>query len=128
MNTNHAFGFLLVGTIFGLLPRFTPGWCPPTGFDGTSGRELWLQVMSTVLIAVAVWQIAGRVWVVLASMLRYDPRGVTVPAVVETPVAAEEIVVPVARPAIVTRRRERGILPVPVAAFRGGLVEQRRAA
>lgn len=28
-----------------VLPQIAPGLCPRNGFDGTSGRELWLRVM-----------------------------------------------------------------------------------
>jgi hypothetical protein len=74
MNLNHAFGFLFVGTVFGLLPRFAPGWCPATGVDGTSGREIWLQLMSVLLIGVAVSLIVRRTLSVIASLLEYDPQ------------------------------------------------------
>ncbi len=74
MNLNHAFGFLFVGTVFGLLPRFAPGWCPATGVDGTSAREIWLQLMSVLLIGVAVSLIVRRTLGVIASLLEYDPQ------------------------------------------------------
>ena len=31
-----------------LIPTFAPGWFPPTGFDGTNGRALWLELMGLV--------------------------------------------------------------------------------
>lgn len=126
MNLNHAFGFLFVGTIFGLLPRFAPGWCPPTGIDGTSPRELWLQLMSTVMIGIAVVYCGRRILSALAMMLEYDPqrRLARTPA----PAMPAAVQVPVARPVTAARRSSQRILPVPTAAFRSGLLEQRRAA
>ncbi len=32
----------------GVVPAVFPQWFPQTGMDGTSGSELWLQVMSLV--------------------------------------------------------------------------------
>ena len=74
MNLNHAFGFLFVGTVFGLLPRFAPGLCPVTGVDGTSAREMWLQLMSALLIGIALVYSVQRMFSVLASMMEYDPQ------------------------------------------------------
>jgi hypothetical protein len=45
MKLSEAAGFLFVGAVMLGLPRWAPGLCPRNGFDGTSGRELWLQVM-----------------------------------------------------------------------------------
>jgi hypothetical protein len=114
LNLNHAFGFLLVGTVFGLLPRFAPGWCPATGVDGSSAGAIWLQVMSALLIGVALFHCGARVLSVVASMMEYDP--------------ARRAVRPVrVRPAMVARVRAAKILPMP-ASLRGGLLEQRPAA
>lgn len=124
MNLNHAFGFLFVGTVFGLLPRFAPGWCPPIGVDGTSAREIWLQCMSALLIGVALQHCLRRVLGVLATMLEYDPQR---RAAVELPVLPEAVDEPqLAQP--VVRVRGGRILPVPAAAFQRGLFEQRPAA
>ncbi len=116
MNLNHAFGFLLVGTMFGLLPRFAPGLCPVTGVDGSSAGALWLQVMSTLLIGVALIHCSGRVLSGLASLMEYDPT---------------RRVRPVAKPAMVrpalARVRAGQMLPM-AASLRGGLLEQRPAA
>ena len=32
----------------GFLPTVAPAWFPPTGFDGTSVRAIWLETMSIV--------------------------------------------------------------------------------
>lgn len=116
MNLNHAFGFLLVGTMFGLLPRFAPGLCPMTGVDGSSAGALWLQVMSTLLIGVALLHCSGRVLSALAAVMKYDPARRTRPVVVPAKV----------RPALARVRASR-ILPMS-ASLRGGLLEQRPAA
>jgi len=126
MNLNHAFGFLFVGTIFGLLPRFAPGWCPPTGVDGTSAREIWLQLMSALLIGVALVYCAQRALGALATMLEYDPERRA--AAIERPAlpAVADGTEIVAEPRLA---RVRGGQLVPVsAALRRGLIEQRRAA
>ncbi len=119
MNLNHSFGFLLVGTIFGLLPRFFPGLCPATGVDGSSAGALWLNVMSALLIGVALVHCSGRVLSVVAAMLKYDPASRRVrPVVTVTPARV--------RPALARVRASRG-LPMS-ASLRGGLLEQRPAA
>jgi hypothetical protein len=48
MNTGNALGFLLFAVVTGFLPALAPGWFPPTGTDGTSGRALWLEIMALV--------------------------------------------------------------------------------
>lgn len=45
MKLSEAAGFLFVGAVMLGLPHWAPSLCPRNGFDGTSGRELWLQVM-----------------------------------------------------------------------------------
>lgn len=118
MNLNHSFGFLLVGTIFGLLPRFFPGLCPATAIDGSSASALWLQVMSTLLIGVALVHCSGRVLSVVAAMMKYDPARRARPVVTVTPARV--------RPALARVRADR-VLPMS-ASLRGGLLEQRPAA
>lgn len=110
MKLNHAFGFLLLGTVFGLLPRFAPGWCPVTGVDGTSARELWLQLMGAVQIGVALAHIGRRSWCTGASFLAYAAQ---------LPLAAAENELAGERG---SQRR-----PAPVEAFPAGLLEQQRA-
>lgn len=125
MNLNHAFGFLFVGTVFGLLPRFAPGLCPVTGVDGTSAREIWLQLMSALLIGIALVYTLQRMFSGLATLMEYDPqRRLSAGAAQALPDAVE---LPVA-PTPVARARVGAILPMPAAAFRGGLLEQRPAA
>ena len=45
------------------MPRFAPGFCPRNGFDGSSGRELWLQVMGALQFALGgscvAWHAVG---------------------------------------------------------------------
>lgn len=120
MNLNHAFGFLFVGTVFGLLPRFAPGWCPPTGIDGTSARELWLQLMSALLIGIAVLHLARRMLTLAASLLEYDGgrRAVQVTYVLNKAAATSRPV----------RARRPQLVPARVSALPAGLLEQRRAA
>ncbi len=127
MNLNHAFGFLLVGTVFGLLPRFAPGWCPPTGVDGTSAREIWLQLMSALLIGVAVSHLARRTLAVIVSLLEYDPQRRRAGAQFDGAVGHEALVL---NKAAIRAARPRlpKLLPVPVNAFQAGLLEQRPAA
>jgi hypothetical protein len=118
MNLNHAFGFLFVGTVFGLLPRFAPGWCPATGIDGTSARELWLQLMSALLIGIAVSHLGRRMCSFAASLLAYDFGHRTAGDVYVLNKAA-------ARPGAVRTRRPKLL---PVRALQAGLLERRPAA
>ncbi|HYP18300.1 MAG TPA: hypothetical protein VEQ65_13895 [Opitutus sp.] len=127
MNLNHAFGFLFVGTVFGLLPRFAPGWCPANGVDGTSAREIWLQLMSALLIGVAVCYIIQRACSALASMLEYDPQQAEA-AVWRDESFAQARPATVAQAAGASASRPGTVLPVAAAAFRTGLLEQRPAA
>lgn len=117
MNFVHAFGFLVVGVISGLLPRWAPGLCA-TGLDGASTREIWLQVMSAVQVGIAGIYFLGRVGSWLATVMPY-----TLPEADALAPAA-----PAAAPVPAARTAPRRVLPLPVAAFEGTLLEQRRAA
>jgi hypothetical protein len=129
MNLNHAFGFLLVGTVFGLLPRFAPGWCPATGVDGTSAREIWLQLMSALLIGVAVSHIARRMLSVLGSLLAYDPQRRRAAEPLEGAVGHEAFVLNKAPArAAAPRVHLPKLMPVRVDAFQAALLEQRPVA
>jgi hypothetical protein len=116
MNFRHALGFFAVGAVLALIPRVAPGLCLPSGVDGTSAREIWLQIMSFVLMGLGVWHFAGRTLVGLASLLEYTPR-------TSFHTATE------ARPAFPTMRPVAAMPISPIhVAFKGGLMEQRRAA
>src|SRR5690606_36796694 len=108
MNLNHAFGFLFIGTMFGLLPRFAPDLCPVTGVDGTSAREIWLQLMSALLIGVALVFCAQRLLSMLAVMMKYDPQPRLAMRTVRTPRRVPQM----------ARVAMGEATPVPVAAFR----------
>lgn len=61
MNTGNSFGFVLLGAVMTLCPWLLPQGFPPTGFDGTSTRALWLEVMGAVQIGLgAGWLL--QVW------------------------------------------------------------------
>ena len=45
MNSGNSIGFVLLGAVMTALPYVAPGLCPATGFDGTSTRAVWLEVM-----------------------------------------------------------------------------------
>ncbi len=45
MKFSQAMGFLTLGAAMLALPQVAPSLCPRNGFDGTSGRELWLYLM-----------------------------------------------------------------------------------
>ncbi len=98
----------------------------PTGVDGTSAREIWLQLMSALLIGVALVYCLQRAMSALGSMLEYDPERRAM--AVQRPVlpAVADGTETLAEPRLA---RVRGAQLVPVsAAFRRGLIEQRRAA
>jgi|HubBroStandDraft_6_1064221.scaffolds.fasta_scaffold2904020_1 hypothetical protein len=48
MNAKNALGFLAFGAFMSLLPKVAPGWFPPDGVDGTSGRAIWMASMGLV--------------------------------------------------------------------------------
>jgi hypothetical protein len=118
MNFRQALGFFTVGAVFALIPRYAPGWCESTGLDGSSTRLIWLQIMSLVLMSLGLAHFARRTLVGLDSLLEYT-----------TPQPAPAtVVLRTARPAPV-----RPTLAVPQlspidVAFKGGLLDQRRAA
>ena len=48
MTTGNAIGFCVSGLGMWLLPSLVPALVARTGIDGTSARELWLQLMALV--------------------------------------------------------------------------------
>jgi hypothetical protein len=85
MNTGNSLGFLLFAVAMGSLPAVAPGWFPPTGLDGSSGRAMWLELMAFVqagwstsyLFSRWVVPIAARAWVYLPQR---KPAGAMLPA------------------------------------------------
>lgn len=134
MNFKHAVGFLMVGTMFGLLPRFFPAWCSG-GMGGANTRELWLQVMSFVQVGLAGGFFLGRASSAIASMLEYLPSTVAIDADSPDAVDAEDTfeipepihVMPVRRPALPSRLGARAMIPLPVS-LEATLLEPRQAA
>jgi len=63
MKFGHALGFFAIGLVMMVLPQLAPGLCPRNGFDGTSGRELWLRVMGLLQVAlggsVGLWNMTN---------------------------------------------------------------------
>lgn len=117
MNFRQALGFFTVGAVFALIPRYAPGWCESTGLDGSSTRQLWLQIMSFVLMGLGLVHFARRTMVGLASLLEYTPQ----PA--QATLALRGAQPAYVRPALVVPQ----LTPIDVA-FKGGLLDQRRAA
>ena len=114
MNFRQALGFFTVGAVFALIPRYAPGWCESTGLDGSSTRLIWLQLMSLVLMGLGLAHFARRTLVGLASLLEYTPQPAPANVVLRpTPV----------RPALAVPQ-----LSTIDVAFKGGLLDQRRAA
>jgi len=54
MNAANAVAFFILGSFMEILPAAFPAWFPRTGFDGTSARALWLQLMGCIEAGVAV--------------------------------------------------------------------------
>lgn len=127
MNFKHAIGFMVVGAVFGLLPTLAPSWCPATGVDGSSTRALWLEVMSTVLITIAMAHFGRRILASVATLLEQGRRVAdeATPAF-EMP-SAEEVATLVARRRPAPLPMSRSPLPLPVA-FGPALAESQRAA
>ncbi|ACB74854.1 hypothetical protein [Opitutus terrae] len=130
MNFKHAIGFMIIGAVFGLLPSLVPEWCPATGPDGSSTRALWLGLMSTVMISIALSYFGRRILGSLALLLEHGPAGAEEEAVPAFEVPAAEELAALVR---VARQPGNGLAvagagiasPLP---FSPTLVEPRRAA
>ncbi|MCX6952426.1 MAG: hypothetical protein NTV51_09710 [Verrucomicrobia bacterium] len=63
MKFAHAVGFLEIVLLMVVLPQIAPGLCPRNGFDGTSGRQLWLHVMGALQVtlggSVCLWNLTS---------------------------------------------------------------------
>lgn len=125
MNFKHAIGFMVVGALFGSIPNFAPGWCPLNGVDGSSTRGLWLEVMSTLQIGIAMTYFAARILASIGALLESAPT--MMEAEVELPVAIEPQASASVVRASVRRTRPATILPLPVG-LESELLESRRAA
>lgn len=125
MNFKHATSFMMVGAVLGYLPDIFPGWCPATGVDGSSAGALWLNLMGTVQIAIAMSYFARRVLGSIAMLMEYAPAAASAGLELPTQIQPEFLVtdVSVAMPRI----QPSAILPLPVS-FEAGLLEPRRAA
>ena len=74
MNTGNAAGFLLFGLVMWALPDLAPDLFPRSGMDGSSAREMWIQVMGVVHLSVGagfLLQLQG--WPRLARWLAAEP-------------------------------------------------------
>ena len=72
MNNANAFGFSLFGFTLALLPVVAPGAFPPNGFDGTSARALWLEIVGSAQVAI------GAVWLGQVAISRFADRLATI--------------------------------------------------
>lgn len=128
----RALGFLVTGAVLGFIPRLAPSWCPLTGVDGSSTRELWLHLMGTLQIGIAMVYFLQRAVSALGNVMEYNPNPQRAAGLGQFSYEPQPMLSP--RPAPVLRRpntlahaRRRAVLPLPVA-FKAGLLEQRRAA
>ena len=101
--------------MLGLLPRIVPGWCPPSGVDGSSARELWLQMMSWLNLGLAGRYFAGRLLGMLAVAMAYPPRPVVAVTTRAIAPAGRRPAMPAAVVAVAVSRQpnlalERGLL------------------
>lgn len=62
MNSLNSSGFLVVGAAMVMMPMLAPEGFPPTGFDGTSARALWLEIVGGAQMAIAVASLL-QIWV-----------------------------------------------------------------
>lgn len=76
MKFGHALGFLSIGLVMLLVQQFAPGLCPPNGFDGSSGRALWLGVMGTLQLALGGGGVAWHAVNALVVALETLPEAV----------------------------------------------------
>ena len=87
MNSSNSFGYMLVGVVLVMWPMLAPEGFPPTGFDGTSTRALWLEVMGAAQMAIGIatllqtWvhRLAGRLPTVQYSKLNRSTVPVRLP-------------------------------------------------
>ncbi len=96
MKATHALGFVLFGTLFAMLPRYAPGLCVPDSFTGESARQLWLQFMSCVQLAIGGSYFVRAGLGFAAELLEYTPATEAVPALgaAATRVAPQGLPVP----------------------------------
>ena len=74
MSTGNASGFLLLGLAMWLLPSAVPGLFPLNGLDGSSGREMWIQVMAIVQVTIGLgFLLQLEVWPRLIRWLTTQP-------------------------------------------------------
>jgi hypothetical protein len=105
MNFKHAIGFMMVGA--GM------GWCGTDGADVSSAQSLWLSVMSTLQIGIAMTYFAGRVLSSLGVLMETTATPVKAPEF-ELPAFAEsEATFEVVR-APSWRSSQGAVLPLPV--------------
>lgn len=69
MNLSNACTFFLTGTAMVVLPVVAPSLCPNNGFDGTSAREMWLQVMGLINASIGTGYFLRTGWKSLATAL-----------------------------------------------------------
>lgn len=67
MKLSHAFGFLTVGLLLGLLTQLAPEWSRA----GSGAGELWLRTMSWLQVGMAACVFASKALGVLARRMRY---------------------------------------------------------
>jgi hypothetical protein len=72
MKTTHALGFLFLGFGLTMIPRVAPGWFPVDAINGSSGRELWVQLMSWTLFAIGGYHFLKQLLAMTATLLEYD--------------------------------------------------------
>jgi hypothetical protein len=74
MNTGNASGFVLFGLAMWFLPTLAPDLFPPTALDGSSGRAMWIQVMSVVQLCIGLgFLLHLEVWPRFARWLAAEP-------------------------------------------------------
>lgn len=80
MNFKHAIGFMMVGAVM--------GWVGSNGADVSSAQSLWLSVMSTLQIGIAMTYFAGRILASLGVLMETTATPVMAPEF-ELPAFAE---------------------------------------
>lgn len=110
MNFKHAIGFMMVGAVM--------GWCGSEGANVSSAQSLWLSVMSTLQIGIAMTYFAGRILSSLGVLMETTVTPAKAPEF-ELPVFAEpEATFEVAR-APHWQPGRRAVLPLPVSIEEG---------
>lgn len=75
MTSGNALSFLFLSVLMVVAPTLAPGWFPPTGFDGTNARAMWLLLMGVVNAGIgSTFLVARYVLPAVQSLAAFRPQ------------------------------------------------------